>query len=70
MKTFDDYLSPQAKASRKIEPCYDPAGALIRSQSEDPHDRDCPWMVGEDVWEARNQYIKSTSRGGGTTDFS
>ena len=69
MKNFDDYLSAQAKASRKIEPCHDPAGALIRASGKNEN-CDCPWMSSEEEWGARKEYVRSISRGGGTTDFS
>lgn len=77
---FDDFLSPQAQASRKIGPCYDPAGTFIREDAKrDARRRDedadnglcCGYDFDADRkwWDAREELVESISRGGGTTSF-
>jgi hypothetical protein len=79
MKTFDDMLSEQAKRSRSIGPCSDPAGEYVRADAEyQEMKKNCcdgdsygpyqvlPWDASKGYWEARDKYIDSISRGGGT----
>lgn len=76
--SFEDYLSPQAERSRKIStPCYDPAGEFIREDQKRDARRKLPtedyipydWDADQKWWEAKDKYVRSISRGGGTTDF-
>ena len=81
-KNFDSMLSKQAEASRRIGPCYDAAGEMIRADAEYQQAKkdagqdgtygmyqSLPWDAGERYWKARDKYVESTSRGGGTINY-
>lgn len=80
-KTFDSMLNWQGVQARKVGPCYDAAGEMIRADAEYQQKKkdtggdgygmyqSLPWDAGEKYWKARDKYIESTSRGGGTINF-
>ena len=71
---MDNKLFSPATPNRDIEPCtaiYELLQAERKRQAADyDHYGMGYWEAFDTYWKAKDNYIDSTSRGGGTTDFS